>query len=64
MSDPAGEPLLLAIAEQGRQIGQLTEQVALLVQSVVLLLGEEAGAPVPEGEETGPQRHDLDGISY
>lgn len=64
MSDSAGDPLLLAIAEQGRQIALLTEQVALLVQSVVLLLGEEAGAPVSEDDDAGAQRVDLDGNPY
>lgn len=52
----------LTIAEQGRYIAQQAEQIGLLVQSVALLLGEELGKPVADGEE--PQRLDLDGKPY
>jgi len=51
------------IAEQGKQIAELTVHVGLLVQAVAQLLGEEAGAPVlDEGGE--PARVDLDGKPY
>jgi hypothetical protein len=53
------------IAEQGRQIAQQAEQIGLLTQSVVLLLGEEVGVPVPEGDAAAePQRTDMDGNPY
>jgi len=53
------------IVEQGRQIAQQAEQIGLLTQSVVLLLGEEVGVPVPEGEAAAePQRTDMDGNPY
>ena len=51
------------IAEQGKQIGQQAESVALLTQSVAMLLGEELGTPVPEETEQAP-RIDLDGNPY
>ncbi len=50
------------IAEQGRHIAQQAEQIGLLVHSVALLLGEEIGNPVADGEEI--QRSDLDGNPY
>jgi len=53
------------IAEQGRQIAQQAEQIGLLTQSVVLLLGEEVGLPVPDDDATAePQRTDMDGNPY
>ncbi len=52
----------LTIAEQGRHIAQQAEQIGLLVQTVALLLGEELGNTVADGEE--PQRLDLDGKPY
>jgi hypothetical protein len=53
------------IVEQGRQIAQQAEHIGLLTQSVVLLLGEEVGVPVPEGDATPePQRTDMDGKPY
>lgn len=53
------------IVEQGRQIAQQAEQIGLLTQSVVLLLGEEVGVPVPEGDAAAePQRTDMDGNPY
>ena len=53
------------IAEQGKQSAQQFEQIALLVQAVVLLLGEEAGSPVREGDgATDPERVDLEGNPY
>lgn len=53
------------IVEQGRQIAQQAEHIGLLTQSVVLLLGEEVGVPVPEGDTAGePQRTDMDGKPY
>jgi hypothetical protein len=58
----AMEAQQVTIAEQGRQIAQQGEQIGLLVQSVALLLGEELGNPVADGEE--PQRLDLDGKPY
>jgi hypothetical protein len=72
MSDPMCARLLRAveaqqvtIVEQGKQNAQQSEQIALLVQAVVLLLGEEAGSPVREGDEaTDPERVDLDGNPY
>lgn len=71
MNDPAGERLLAAIeaqqatiAEQGKQIAQQSEQIALLVQSVVLLLGEEVGTPLPDESGDPPPRVDLDGNPY
>lgn len=72
MSDPMCERLLRAVEaqqvtifEQGKQIAQQSEQIALLVQSVVLLLGEETGSPVPEGDEDNvAPRVDLDGNPY
>jgi len=50
---------------QGEQIALLTQHIGLLTQSVVLLLGEEAGAPVadPDGE-AATKRTDLDGVEY
>lgn len=51
------------IAEQGKQIGQQAESIALLTQSVAMLLGEEIGTPVPEEAEQAP-RVDLDGTPY
>lgn len=54
-----------AIVEQGRQIAQQAEQIGLLTQSVVLLLGEEVGVPVPDGDAAAePQRTDMDGNPY
>lgn len=54
-----------AIVEQGRQIAQQAEQIGLLTQSVVLLLGEEVGVPVPDGDATPePQLTDMDGKPY
>jgi len=53
------------IVEQGRQIAQQAEHIGLLTQSVVLLLGEEVGVPVPEGDAAAePQRTDMDGNPY
>jgi len=53
------------IVEQGRQIAQQAEHIGLLTQSVVLLLGEEVGVPVPEGDTAAePQRTDMDGKPY
>jgi hypothetical protein len=72
MSDPVCERLLKAveaqqttIVEQGKQIAEQSEQISLLVQSVVLLLGEETGSPDPDGDQdTDPPRVDLDGNPY
>ncbi len=59
------EQLLATIAEQGRQNSLQAEQIGLLTQSVVLLLGEEVGVPVPDGDATHePQRTDMDGMPY
>lgn len=59
------EQLLATIAEQGRQNSLQAEQIGLLTQSVVLLLGEEVGVPVPEGDAAAePQRTDMDGNPY
>jgi len=53
------------IVEQGRQITQQAEHIGLLTQSVVLLLGEEVGVLVPEGDAAAePQRTDMDGNPY
>lgn len=52
-----------SIAEQGKQIAELTVHVGLLVQAVAQLLGEEAGVPVQE-EGGEPARVDLDGDPY
>lgn len=53
------------IVEQGRQIAQQAEHIGLLAQSVVLLLGEEVGVPVSEGDAAlEPQRTDMDGNPY
>lgn len=53
------------IVEQGRQIAQQAEHIGLLTQSVVLLLGEEMGVPVPDGDAPPePQRTDMDGKPY
>ena len=53
------------IVEQGRQIAQQAEHIGLLAQSVVLLLGEELGVPVPEGDAAAePPRTDMDGKPY
>lgn len=52
-----------SIAEQGKQIAELTVHVGLLVQAVAQLLGEEAGLPV-EDEGSAPERRDLDGNPY
>ncbi|MNV12461.1 hypothetical protein D3C71_1030650 [compost metagenome] len=53
------------IVEQGRQIAQQAEHIGLLAQSVVLLLGEEVGVPVPDGEAAAePPRTDMDGNPY
>ncbi|WP_448129953.1 hypothetical protein [Stenotrophomonas rhizophila] len=54
-----------AIVEQGRQIAELAMHVGLLTQSVVLLLGEEVGVPVPDGDATPESpRTDMDGNPY
>lgn len=53
------------IVEQGRQIAQQAEHIGLLTQSVVLLLGEELGVPMPDADATPePQRTDMDGNPY
>jgi len=53
------------IVEQGRQIAQQAEQIGLLTQSVVLLLDEEVGVPVPDADAAAePQRTDMDGKPY
>jgi len=71
MSDLLGARLLAAIeaqqvtiAEQGKQIARQSEQIALLVQSVILLLGEEVGTPLPDDSGDPPPRVDLDGNPY
>jgi hypothetical protein len=72
MNDLVWEKLLAAIeaqhatiAEQGQQIAQQAEQIGLLTQSVVLLLGEEVGVPVPDADAAAePQRTDMDGNPY
>lgn len=72
MSDLVWERLLVAIeaqhatiAEQGRQIAQQAEHIGLLTQSVVLLLGEEVGVPLPDEDATPePQGTDMDGNPY
>lgn len=51
------------LAEQARQIGQLADSIALLTQSVAMLLGEELGAPVSDDAEP-ERRADLDGNPY
>ncbi len=51
------------IAEQGKQIGQQADSIALLTQSVAMLLGEEIGTPVADDAEAAP-RADLDGKPY
>ncbi len=59
------EQLLAAIAEQGRQNSLQAEQIALLTQSVVLLLGEEVGVPESDADAAAePQRTDMDGNPY
>jgi uncharacterized coiled-coil protein SlyX len=55
--------LVGVIEQQGKQIAELALHVAHLVQAVAQLLGEEAGAPVPDdGAES--ERVDLDGKPY
>jgi len=54
----------LAIADQAKQIAAQGEHIGLLVQSVVMLLGEETGAPLESDSTTDPERTDLDGNSY
>jgi hypothetical protein len=51
-----------AVSDLVKVVAQQAEQIGLLVQSVVLMLGEELGTPVPEEDE--PQRVDLDGNPY
>lgn len=53
------------VVAQGEQIALLTQHIGLLTQSVVLLLGEEAGTPVayPDGE-AATKHTDLDGVEY
>lgn len=51
-----------AAAELVKAVGQQSEQIGLLVQSVALLMGEEMGTPVGEDEEA--PRLDLDGNPY
>lgn len=55
---------LLALAEKQHAIiaGQ-TESIALLTQSVAMLLGEEIGTPVADDTDAAP-RVDLDGNTY
>jgi len=53
------------VVAQGEQIALLTQHIGLLTQSVVLLLGEEAGTPVADADaDTPPPRTDLDGNPY
>lgn len=53
------------IVELGQQVTRQAEQIGLLVQSVVLLLGEELGTPLPDGgSEAEATRMDLDGEPY
>lgn len=53
------------IVELGQHVLRQAEQVGLLVQSVVLLLGEELGTPPPDdGSEAEATRRDLDGEPY
>jgi hypothetical protein len=43
----------------------LTQHIGLLAQSVVLLLGEEAGTPIADPDsEAATKRTDLDGVEY
>lgn len=51
-----------ATADLVKVVGQQSEQIGLLVQSVALLMGEELG--VPAGDEEDPPRADMDGIPY
>lgn len=51
-----------ATAELVKVVGQQSEQIGLLVQSVALLMGEEMGTPVGEDEES--PRLDMDGNPY
>jgi len=51
-----------ATADLVKVVGQQSEQIGLLVQSVALLMGEELGVPAAEDEES--PRADLDGIPY
>ncbi len=53
------------VAALVEKIEQQSEHIGMLVQSVVLLLGEEVGVPVPDGDATPePQRTDMDGKPY
>lgn len=55
---------LLALAEkQHAIIAAQAESIALLTQSVAMLLGEEIGTPVADDAEAAP-RADLDGNPY
>lgn len=49
-------------ADLVKMVGQQSEQIGLLVQSVALLMGEDLGAPVDEDEES--TRLDMDGNPY
>lgn len=51
-----------AAAELVKAVGQQSEQIGLLAQSVALLMGEEMGTPVGEDEES--PRLDMDGNPY
>ncbi|MGA6183374.1 hypothetical protein ACPEH7_02095 [Stenotrophomonas sp. NPDC101269] len=62
MTDKLVERLVLAIEAQQTTIAQQAEQIALLVQSVALLLGEEVGTPV--ADDADPPRTDMDGKPY
>lgn len=62
-TDSRIDRLVGIIEQQGKQIAELAMHVGLLVQAVVQLLGEEAGAPVQD-EGAEPARVDLDGKPY
>ena len=52
-----------SIADQAKRIGQQADSIALLTQSVAMLLGEEIGTPLADDTDSAP-RADLDGNPY
>jgi hypothetical protein len=57
------ELLLAANAELVAVVREQGEHTAALVQAVAMLLGEEAGTPLPD-EDAAPERLDMDGNPY
>lgn len=51
-----------ATADLVKVVGQQSEQIGLLVQSVALLMGEDLGTPAGDDEES--PRVDMDGNQY